>query len=95
MLKLMRMGGNIIQPTCSENRKPLKGFGSGVFEIVENYRGETYRVVYALQVGVPIYILHVFQKKSTKGIKTPKKEIEVIRQRLKMAQEREYERSTI
>jgi phage-related protein len=73
----------------------LKGFGSGVFEIVENYRGEAYRVVYALQVGVPIYILHAFQKKSIKGIKTLKKEIDVIRQRLKMVQEREHERRAI
>jgi phage-related protein len=60
----------------------LKGFGSGVFEIVENYRGETYRVVYALQVGVPIYILHVFQKKSRRVSKLRKKELDVIRQRL-------------
>ena len=75
--------------------KPLKGFGSGVFEIVENYRGETYRLLYAVQVGEPIYVLHAFQKKSTKGIKTPKKELELIKQRLKMAQEKENERSTI
>ena len=72
--------------------KPLKGFGSGVFEIVEDYRGDTYRVVYAVQIGEAIYVLHAFQKKSTKEIKTPKRELSFIRQRLKIAQEMENER---
>ena len=73
--------------------KPLRGFGSGVFEIVEDYKSDTYRVVYAVQIGEAIYVLHAFQKKSTRGIKTPQREINLIRQRLKMAQEMENERS--
>lgn len=66
--------------------KPLKGF-SGVFEIVSDYDKDTYRAVYAVKLGDEIYVLHCFQKKSTRGIKTPKKEIDLIRRRLKIAQD--------
>ncbi len=68
------------------NTKPLKGL-SGVMEIVSNYASDTYRAVYAIKIGEAIYVLHCFQKKSKKGIKTPKKEIDLIRQRLHKAQE--------
>lgn len=64
--------------------KPLKGF-SGVYEIVSDYVRNTYRAVYVLNLGDLIYVLHCFQKKSTRGIKTPKKEIDLIRRRLNMA----------
>jgi len=70
------------------NAKPLKGFdGGGVFEIVDNFLSDTYRAVYAVKLGGKIYVLHCFQKKSTKGIKTPQKEIDIIKSRLKIAQE--------
>jgi phage-related protein len=61
--------------------KPLKGI-NGVFEIVCNFDRNTYRAVYAAKLGNHIYVLHVFQKKSKIGIKTPKFEIELIRNRL-------------
>lgn len=66
--------------------KPLKGF-SGVMEIVSNYATDTYRAVYATKIGDAIYVLHTFQKKSKRGVRTPKKEIDLILRRLKMAQE--------
>ena len=68
--------------------KPLRGFGgAGVLEIVEDYAGGTYRAVYTVRFAGRIYVLHVFQKKSKTGIKTPKPEIELIRSRLKRAEE--------
>lgn len=67
------------------NVKPLKGLGGGVFEIVENASSGTYRVVYAVQLGEFLYVLHSFQKKSTHGIATPQREIRLIEQRLKLA----------
>jgi phage-related protein len=71
--------------------KPLKGFGSGVFEIVTRYDRDTYRTVYAIKIGRHIYVLHVFQKKSKSGIKTPQQDIDLIVKRLKEAQRREGE----
>jgi phage-related protein len=62
--------------------KPMKGLGSGVFEIALAYRGNAFRVVYAVQLGSDLWVVHAFQKKSTQGIKTPKHEIELIRERL-------------
>ncbi len=68
--------------------KPLKGFGgSGVLEIIENFDGSTYRAVYTIKFLQCIYVLHCFQKKSKHGIATPQKEIELVRQRFKMATE--------
>lgn len=69
--------------------KPLKEVGSGVFEIVTRYDGDTYRTVYAIKIGTHIYVLHVFQKKSKSGIKTPQQDIDLIVKRLKEAQRRE------
>jgi phage-related protein len=67
--------------------KPLKGFGSaGVVEIVEDWRGEAYRAVYTVQVADAIYVLHCFEKKSKRGIETPKKNMDLIRSRLKQAE---------
>jgi phage-related protein len=68
--------------------KPLRGFGSaGVLEIVENYSGDTYRAVYTVRMAGRVYALHAFQKKSKKGIKTPRSENELIKLRLKRAGE--------
>ncbi|MDE0405615.1 MAG: type II toxin-antitoxin system RelE/ParE family toxin [Nitrospira sp.] len=63
--------------------KPLKGFGSGVFEVALKYHTDAYRTVYALHLGEQLWVLHAFQKKAKHGIKTPKKDIDLIRERLK------------
>ena len=63
--------------------KPFKGVGSGVFEIALPLRGNAFRVVYAVQMGDEIWVIHAFQKKSTQGIKTPLHEVELIESRLK------------
>src|SRR6266498_343361 len=67
--------------------KPIQGLGSGVFEIALAFRGNAFRVVYAVQLGNDIWVVHTFQKKSTEGIKTPKHEIELIKDRLKKLKE--------
>lgn len=67
--------------------KPLRGMGSGVLEIALRFRGDAFRVVYAVQLGEEIWVLHAFQKKSTQGTKTPKREIDLIRDRLKSLKE--------
>jgi phage-related protein len=67
--------------------KPLHGVGSGVFEIALAFKGDAFRVVYAVQLADEIWVLHTFQKKSTKGIRTPKHEIDLIRERLKRLKE--------
>jgi len=68
--------------------KPLKGFGSaGVLEVVESAEGGTYRAVYTVKLADAVYVLHCFQKKSTHGIATPKPDMDLIRDRLKMAEE--------
>lgn len=64
--------------------KPFKGHGSGVFEIVIDYAKNAYRSVYIVNLHNTVYVVHCFQKKSKTGIKTPKEEIEVIKQRLKL-----------
>jgi phage-related protein len=63
------------------------GLGTGVFEIALPFRGDAFRVVYALQLAEEIWVIHAFEKKSTHGIKTPKREIELVRYRLKMLKE--------
>jgi phage-related protein len=63
--------------------KPMTGLGAGVFEIVADHDGDTYRSVYAVKLGDDIYVLHSFQKKSTIGIKTPKPDLELIKTRLR------------
>lgn len=72
------------------NAKPWKGTGPGVFEIVEDYRGDAYRAIYTVRFADAVYALHAFQKKSPSGIKTRKKDVELIAQRLKLAQQ-DYE----
>ena len=69
------------------NAKPLKGFGdAGTLEIVADHDGDTYRAVYTIRFADAVYALHVFQKKSRRGVVTPKREIERIRGRLRQAQ---------
>ncbi len=63
--------------------KPMKGMGSGVFEIALPYRGNAFRVVYAVQLDEELWVVHAFQKKSTHGIATPKHEIDLVKERLK------------
>ena len=67
--------------------KPLTGMGSGVWELAIRVRGDAYRLVYALQLGEDIWVVHAFQKKSTKGIATPKHEMELVRDRIKRLKE--------
>ena len=67
--------------------KPLKGFGSGVLELALPFRGNAFRVVYALQIGSEIWVIHAFQKKATQGIKTPQRELDVVASRLRQLKE--------
>ena len=62
--------------------KPMKGLGAGVFEVALRHRGNAFRLIYAVVPHEDVWIVHAFQKKSTQGIKTPKREIELIRNRL-------------
>ena len=71
--------------------KPMRGIESGVFEIVDDYDSDTYRAVYTVKMGRRLYILHDFMKKSKRGIRTPKREIDLIRRRLRRAREMESE----
>jgi phage-related protein len=64
--------------------KPFKGCGSGVYEIATEHDKNAYRSVYIVSLGDRIYVAHCFQKKSKRGIKTPKEEIDIIKQRLKI-----------
>ena len=65
----------------------MHGMGSGVFEVALPFRGDAFRVVYAVQLAGEIWVVHAFQKKSTQGIKTPKREVDLIKDRLKRLKE--------
>jgi phage-related protein len=67
--------------------KPMNGFGSGVFKIAVPFRGDAFRVVYAVQLAEEIWVVHAFQKKSTQSVKTPLREIDLIKDRLKRLKE--------
>jgi phage-related protein len=68
--------------------KALKGFGGrGVLEIIDDFDGDTYRAVYTVKFAGVIYVLHAFQKKSKKGIATPQRDIDLVKARLKRAEE--------
>ena len=68
--------------------KPLKGFGgAGILELVEDHTGDTYRAVYTVRFAGRIYVLHAFQKKSKTGSATPRRETELIKFRLRRAEE--------
>jgi phage-related protein len=82
-LQLIQFGG------MPKDAKPFKGVGSGVIEIALRYATNAYRVVVAVQIGRRIYVLHAFQKKSKRGIGTPKADVDLIKQRYAQAEELE------
>jgi len=67
--------------------KPWKGEGSGVLEIVEDHAGDTYRAIYTVKYEKAVYVLHAFQKKSPKGVKTARTDVELVHKRLQAARE--------
>lgn len=67
--------------------KPIHGLGSGVFEIALPFKGNAFRVVYAVQLAEEVWVVHAFQKKSTQGSTTPQREIDVVRDRLRRLKE--------
>jgi phage-related protein len=71
----------------SDNAKPFRGIDGGVFEIALRYRGDAFRVIYAVKIGTDIWVIHAFQKKSKTGIKTPQMDIDLIRERLRQLKE--------
>lgn len=87
-LQLIQFGG------MPKDAKPFKGVGGGIVEIALRYASDAYRVVFALQIGRRIYVLHAFQKKSKKGIATPKRDIDLIKKRYAQAQELAHEEAT-
>ena len=66
--------------------KPLKGLSSGLLEVLSDHRGDTFRAVYTVRFADSVYVLHAFKKKSKTGVATPRREIEVVRERLKWAE---------
>ena len=84
------IGHALYEAQCGDTplaAKPLKGFGGrGVLEIVENFDGDTYRAVYTVRFAGVLYVLYAFQKKSTKGIATPQRHLDLIKQRLQQAE---------
>lgn len=80
-LQLIQFGG------MPKDAKPFKGLGSGIIELAIRYDKDAYRTVLAIQLGNCIYVLHVFQKKSKTGIKTPQEDINLIRKRLNEAKQ--------
>lgn len=73
--------------------KPWKGLGSGVYELVDDHRGDAYRAIYTVRIAGNIHVLHAFQKKSKSGIKTPKTDVVLVERRLKALLRRHGERS--
>jgi len=74
----------------SPTAKPWKGLGPGVMEIVESHEGNAYRAVYTVRFPEAVYVLHAFQKKSPSAIRTAKRDVELVAQRLKLAKQ-DYE----
>lgn len=73
--------------------KPLKGLGAGIVELIEDLEGDTYRAVYTVRFHEAVYVLHAFKKKSKRGSETPRRDIELIRRRLRDAEGDHAERS--
>jgi phage-related protein len=71
----------------ADTAKPFKGVDGGVFEIALKHRGNAYRVIYAVQIGVALWVIDAFQKKSKTGIKTPKEDVDRIKVRIKRLKE--------
>ena len=87
-----RMGFAIYQAQIGlrhRDTKPLKGFGTGVLEVVSRHHGEAFRAVYTVRFEAAVYVLHAFQKKARRGIATPRPELDLVRRRLAAA-ERHY-----
>lgn len=80
-LQLLQFGG------MPRDTKPFKGVGSGVLEIAVRYDKDAYRTVVAVQLGTKLYVLHAFQKKSKRGVETPKRDVELVKQRYREAKE--------
>jgi phage-related protein len=72
--------------------KPLKGLGSGVLEVLSDHRGDTFRAVYTVRFAKTVYVLHAFQKKSKTGIATPTRELDLVKARLKLAEDLHHKR---
>lgn len=71
-----------------DNAKPLKGYhGASVLEVVEDHDSDTYRAVYTVRFAGIVYVLHAFQKKSKHGISTPQRELDLVKQRLREAEQ--------
>ena len=66
-----------------DSAKPWKGLGSGVYELVEDHLGDTFRAVYLVRIGEVVHVLHAFQKKSKSGIATPQPDVDLVERRLK------------
>ena len=79
-LTIARVGGT------PPNMEPWKGLGSGIYELLEDHRGDTYRAVYTVRFADAMYVLHVFKKKSKSGIKTPLPDVRKVGSRLKEAE---------
>lgn len=78
----------------ADDAKVLTGFGgAGVIEVIARHDGDTFRAVYTVRLAGVVYVLHAFQKKAKRGIATPKKEIDLIRKRLRLA-EQDYKQLT-
>ena len=73
----------IVEGGAPDVAKPMKGLGSGVWELAIKERGDAYRVVYALQLDDDIWVVHAFQKKSKSGIGTPRSDVDLVERRLK------------
>ena len=71
----------------SDIAKPMKGMGSGVYEIALKFRGDAFRVIYGVLLGADLWVIHAFKKKSKTGIKTSRMDIDLIKQRLKQVRE--------
>jgi phage-related protein len=84
-LQLIQFGG------MPKDAKPFRGVGAGVIEIALCYASDAYRVVMAIQIGSRIYVLHAFQKKSKRGVETPKRDIDLIKRRYAEAKELAHE----
>ena len=86
-----RIGGALWEAQIGRkapSAKPFKGFGgAGLLEVVSDFDGGTYRAIYTVHFAGMIYVLHAFQKKSTRGIQTPKRVIDTIKERLARASE--------
>jgi phage-related protein len=93
-----RLARHSITPSTStairlgEKGNAATGLGPGVYELVDDHRGDTYRAVYTLRIAGNVHVLHAFQKKSKSGIKTPKPDADLIERRLKAVLARYGER---